>query len=122
MKGLEKKMTNRENVLNVLRRKGYTKAVPFFELCPQLVDLCEQETGRRDYNEYFNISIRMLDIWHLENSEKKFGKLFDYNYNEGTYFDKWGVGFEPGSKEAFHMTRFLHPLKKCLSLIYIAIN
>jgi uroporphyrinogen decarboxylase len=46
---------------------------------------------------------------------KNFRKFYKIELKEGTTFDEWGVAAEPGSAEAYHMTRMRHPLESAES-------
>lgn len=46
-------MTNRENFLSLLRRRGFERVPVEFSLCPHLVEVCKEKLGVDDYVEYF---------------------------------------------------------------------
>ena len=106
-------MDQRENLLSLLRRKGYDQ-VPFqFNLCPSLVEEYKRQTGAEiDYSEYFEFPWSFIGDLRLSNTDsEKFKKYYQFDLKPETHIDVWGVAHEPGSEAAKHMTRMRHPLQ-----------
>ena len=61
----EENMTNRENFLSLLRRKGYDHVPVEFVLCPHLQQVCKEQLGAEDYEEYFQFPWRRVDDLRL---------------------------------------------------------
>lgn len=111
-------MTDRENLVSLLKRKGYERAPVNFSLCPSLHNIFKGITGKDDYYDYFKFPIRgVQDIKLNDTNADKFKKYYkNVDLKQGTYFDSWGVAHEPGSEAAKHMTRMHHPLAGVESL------
>lgn len=110
--------TARENVLNLYRRQGYER-VPFqFNLCPSLVESFRARTGATgDYAEHFAFPIRGCGLAPSRSGGFVQERWFPgETFKPRTRFDVWGVGHEPGSDAAHHMTRMLHPLASARTL------
>ena len=106
-------MNDRENILSLFKRQGYER-VPFdFGLCPSLEEEYRKNTGSDlYYGDYFNFPFKGIPGIGGQYAPEKFVSWYkDMGLKEGTYIDDWGVAHEPGSKEAFHMTRMRHPLQ-----------
>lgn len=105
-------MTARENVLSLYRRRGYDAVPVEFHLCPSLNDEYQRRYGKeRHYSEQFGFAVRA--IWegpHVRGTFVQQRWFPGESFKPGTHFDDWGVGHEPGSDAAHHMTRMLHPL------------
>lgn len=104
-------MTQRENLLALLRRQGYEWMPPEFILCPSLEMEFKKKVGEEDYRRYFQMPWR--DIPALKPDQKNRERFYKYynELNERTEIDDWGVGHE-SSPNAMHMTRMLHPLDR----------
>ena len=105
-------MTERENLLSLLGRKGYENVPAAFELCPHLIEVYRQKNQLNiDYHEFFHMPWRDIDeIYTKKFDSQKYSKYYD-SLKPGTNIDIWGVAHEPGSAAAMHMTRMRHPLK-----------
>jgi uroporphyrinogen decarboxylase len=105
-------MTNRENVLRAFRRDD-PERVPFeMMLCPFHVDTLKKKTGIDDYQSYFGIPFRGVE---LEASTK--------NYDYSRYYKNlpphakpldWGIFSVPGT--LYHFEQMLHPMENFESL------
>jgi uroporphyrinogen decarboxylase len=106
-------MTTREKTLKVIRREleGY---IPFqFDLCPSLVDELQKRTGTTDYRSYFKMPYHTVEAPYIGKKTdftKYFGKI-----KPDTYFNEWGVGFEPS--DTAHFTQMINPMKNFEELI-----
>lgn len=111
-------MNQRENVISLLKRKGYKKVPINFDLCPSLVQEYKSQTGSTlDYQDYFNFPWRAVDDLKLKSEDTShFKKYYDFELKAGSEIDVWGVAHEPGSEAAKHMTYMRNPLKKATSL------
>jgi uroporphyrinogen decarboxylase len=108
-------MTPRENLLRSLRHQGFERVPVDFKLCRSQIEDFVKRFGHEDYQGYFGLSHRELEI------------PLKLNYTDGhilfpreklpadTLFDEYGIGHSKGSALAFHMTRMHHPLKGCVS-------
>lgn len=105
-------MTDRENFLSIAHRKGYTSIPVDFNMCPSLqakFDAYNQQNPvifNRQYGTIPGISAKVTDA-------ATFKQLYyaDKDFKPGTTIDMWGVGHEPGSALAFHMTYMHNPMK-----------
>ena len=114
-------MTPRENLLKTLRRQGFDQVPVDFKLCSSQIHSFRSRYGNEDYQTFFGLSHRELEI------------PLKINYHDGrqlfpreklpadTLFDEYGIGHSKGSELAFHMTRMHHPLKGCRSAEEIAL-
>ncbi len=105
-------MTPRENLINVLLRKGYTTVPTKFYLCPDLCRQFQEKTGSsEDYNDYFDMPSREIELPSLPDQQQiDWTKYYDIDLLDGVIFDDWGVAHEPGGAAAMHMTRMRHPM------------
>jgi uroporphyrinogen decarboxylase len=112
------KLTQRENLLRLLRRQGYEYPPIFFQLCPSQVEQFRRKTGSRlAYQDYFEFAfIYISDSVPPGRKEIDWARYYPAGFKPGTTFDDWGVGHEPGSVESMHMTRMLHPMRHFTSL------
>lgn len=106
-------MTERENYFSIIKRRGFDH-IPFeFSLCPHLrenygerLERFRQEKGIPNSPAWGSRGIQFEE----ENTEQ-FLKYFNPPLKEGAQIDLFGVGHEPGSEAAMHMTYMRHPLK-----------
>lgn len=104
-------MTNRENFLALVRRQGYERVPVEFVLCPHLQEVCKEQLGAEDYQEYFGFPWRRVDDLRLkEHDTEKYRKFYQAPLAEDADIDEWGVGHEK-SPNSMHMTRMRHPLE-----------
>ncbi|MGL4737889.1 MAG: uroporphyrinogen decarboxylase family protein [Cellulosilyticaceae bacterium] len=105
-------MNNRENFLSIIKRTGYERMPVSFSLCPSLVAQYHlHEQTDVDYPTYFHMierGIRGQSPIHSDPS--RFLPYHTLPLKPGTTLDDWGIGNEPGSAAAKHMTRMLHPM------------
>lgn len=108
-------MMKRENMISLLRRKGYNEVPVSFSLCPYLQNVYrEKEKTNLNVEEYFGFSSRGVEDARLDEKStdtNRFKKYYDYELKEGTKIDIYGVAREPGSESCMHLTRMHHPLK-----------
>ena len=112
-------MNKRENLLSLYRRTGYEKAPVSFDLCPSLMERFREVTGSAESPaDYFGFSQRGVSDGVLREEDRDVGRFARYHTGckPGTVIDVYGVGHEPGSVYAKHMTRMLCPLKTAESL------
>lgn len=104
-------MTNRENFLSLLRRQGYEWIPTEFVLCPHLQQVCREQLGAEDYEEYFNFPWRRVEDLRLKDHDvEKYKKYYKVPLAEGADIDIWGVGHEK-SPNSMHMTYMRNPLE-----------
>lgn len=106
-------MDHRENLLSLLKRKGYQWVPSEFSLCPSLVEEFRKQTGSEiNYGEYFDSPWRnVCDLKLASNDTEHFKKYYNFQLKPGATIDIWGIAQEPGSAAAKHMTHMRHPLK-----------
>jgi uroporphyrinogen decarboxylase len=105
-------MDQRENLVSLLRRRGFGEFPVQFSLCPALEKQFREKTGAESgYEDYFGFSER--GVSGLRPPERD-GRIFLPYYRKplkpGAQIDLWGVAHEPGSAAAMHMTYMRHPL------------
>lgn len=105
-------MNNRENFLSIVKRTGYERMPVSFNLCASLVkQYQEHEKTLAPYSKYFNMIERSIGGQSPINTDvSRFHKYHATPLKPGTTIDEWGIGNEPGSAAAKHMTRMLHPM------------
>ena len=112
-------MNKRENLISLYRRKGYQKAPVSFSLCPSQMKKFHEIYGA-DANpaDVFGFSMREIGDGVLRAEDKDVSRFQRYytDLKPGATIDTWGVGHEPGSSAAAHMTYMRNPLKNCESL------
>ncbi len=110
-------MTERENLLHLLRKEGYEKIPVEFSLCPSLVERFRKETGNPDgdYMEYFGMPWR--HVGGLIPEDEEISRFLPYHgeINDHTTIDEWGVGHE-STPTSMHMTKMHHPLENAESV------
>jgi uroporphyrinogen decarboxylase len=105
-------MTHRENLLSLLRRQGFSCVPPSFSLTPHLIDVYKERTkSTLPYEDYFEMPWRDIPDIQVPDNRQTFLSWYPEPLRKGTAIDPWGVAHEPGSAEAMHMTRMLHPLQ-----------
>lgn len=107
-------MTQRENLLALLRREPFEFIPVEFMLCPSLIETYKKEEGdpQTDYQEYFDMPWRRVgDLIPDDLDTGRFLKYFEGRMNERVTIDEWGVGHE-AFKNAMHMTKMLYPLEE----------
>ena len=109
-------MTNRENFISLIRRKGYEYIPVEFVLCPSLQDKIKEQFGTEDYEKYFGFSWKRIeDIRLINHDTEKYRSFFNPPLAEAGEIDQWGVGHE-FSPNSMHMTYMRHPLENAQSL------
>lgn len=104
-------MTPRENLLALLRRQPYEYVPCAFLLCPDLEKTYRKATGSDlSYFEYFDMPWAYIDDIKVPKNDSQYLK-YHPNLKEGSTIDRWGVGHEPGSEAAKHMTYMRCPLR-----------
>jgi uroporphyrinogen decarboxylase len=104
-------MTDRENLIGLLRRTGYERMPLDFTMCPairkKLDDYCAATGFTVPPMGYDNLpdsaleTVREPDFWL---------QFYDRTFREGTSFCQYGVAREPGSAACNHLTYMYHPL------------
>ena len=112
-------MNKRENLLSLYRRTGYAKAPVSFDLCPSLMERFREATGSADSPaDAYGFSQRAVSDGVLRPEDRDVSRFLPYHpdLKPGSSIDVYGVGHEPGSVYAKHMTRMRCPLKTAESL------
>jgi len=104
-------ITPREDLLRCLRRKGFEKVHKDFVFCESQIESFRKRFGHSDYETYFGLSHRKLEIPIKRNYPKDGAHFTREILPETTVFDEYGIGHSKGSPAAFHMTRMHHPLR-----------
>lgn len=114
-------MNNRENFLSIVKRTGYEHMPVSFHLCPALVQQYQlHEKSPQDYSIYFNMVDRSIAGQSPRQTDlSRFHPYHNSPLKPGTTIDDWGIGNEPGSAAAQHMTRMLHPMANFDSIAQI---
>lgn len=109
-------MTNRENFISLITRKGYDHIPVEFVLCPSLQEKVKQQLGADDYEDYFHFPWRKVEDIRLKDHDvEKYRAFFNPPLAEDGFMDQWGVGHEP-SPNSMHMTYMRHPLQDAETL------
>lgn len=105
-------MTDRENLIGLLRRTGYERMPLDISMSPaiaqKLRDYCAATGFVCPPMGYDNIpdsaleTVRQPDFWL---------QFYDHGFREGTIFDQYGVAREPGSEACMHLRYMYHPLE-----------
>lgn len=107
-------MTERENLISLLRRQGYERMPSTFNLCPSLEEEYKRTIdNNQHYTKHFNMPWENIDDIILgEESKKtdKFREFYSYELNDSTSIDTWGIGHEK-TPTSMHMTQMHHPLR-----------
>lgn len=105
-------MTPRHNLLSLLRRTGYEHAPLDMSLCPSLEHDYRLATGvEGPLDAHFEFPVRYVaDRAVPDRDQEEARTWFRESLHPHTRFDLWGIGHEPGSAKAMHMTRMHHPL------------
>lgn len=101
----------RQDLLRCLHRKGFDKVHTDFVFCDSRIKDFEKRFGNTDYESFFGLSHRRLEIGIKRNFEDGRNLYQREILPESTIFDEYGIGHSKGSEYAFHMTRMHHPLK-----------
>ena len=105
-------MTDRENILGLLRRTGYERLMPHYNMVPDLNSRFQDYVKKTGYvlpDPAFEI---VPDVPEEEPREDSFWlPFYDHDFKEGTTFSPFGVAWEPGSAACFHMKHMYHPLE-----------
>jgi uroporphyrinogen decarboxylase len=103
--------TQRQDLLRCLRREGHAKIHVDFVLCDSQVADFEKRFGHSDYETFFGLSHRRLEL-NIKRNFSDGRQLYPREIlPDSTLFDEYGIGHSKGSEFAFHMTRMHHPLK-----------
>jgi len=111
-------MTDRENLMSLLRRTGYERVPIDFSMCPSLHEKFTAATGIKDYAKELGFSMRQIPDLILPEKDNDLSRFHAYHHDVGPdlFIDKWGVGHRTMSSDAMHMTRFEHPLANATSV------
>jgi len=99
-----------EDLLRCLRRQGFDRVHMDFVFCPAQIESFRRRFGHEDYETYFGLSHRKIEIPVKKNFTDGRTLYHREVLPEATVFDEYGIGHSKGSELAFHMTRMHHPL------------
>jgi uroporphyrinogen decarboxylase len=103
--------TPRSDLLRCLRRKGFSRVHTDFVLCDSQIERFRNLSGHSDYESFFNLSHRRLEL-EIKRNFSSGNALYPREVlPDSTVFDEYGIGHSKGSELAFHMTRMHHPLR-----------
>jgi uroporphyrinogen decarboxylase len=102
--------TPRQDLLRCLRRQGFNKVHVDFVLCDSQIADFEKRFGNSDYESFFGLSHRRLELDIKRNFTDGRTLYTREILPESTEFDEYGIGHSRGSELAYHMTRMHHPL------------
>jgi len=103
--------TPRQDLLRCLRRKGFDKVHVDYVLCDSQIADFESRFGTVDYETFFGLSHRRLEL-DIKRNFTDGRQLYPREIlPDSTLFDEYGIGHSKGSEFAFHMTRMHHPLR-----------
>ena len=105
-------MTQRENLLALLRRQPHEFVPVKFMLCPSLIEDYRLEEHQPDlsYEDYFQLPWRPVgDLVPDDTDLSRFEKYHEGRLNDRVTIDEWGVGHE-STPTSMHMTKMLFPL------------
>jgi len=80
-------------------------------LCDSQIADFERRFGHSDYETYFGLSHRRIELEIKRNYSRGEDLYSREILPVSTVFDEYGIGHSKGSELAFHMTRMHHPLK-----------
>ncbi len=110
-------MNDRENLISLVRRKGYERMPVDFGMTPGI------NAKFKDYIRETGYTYPSSPFYYLPGPPEKKPKtpefwkaLYGHDFKEGTTFSAWGVANEPGSEACLHMTRMYHPLENMTTL------
>ena len=106
-------MTQRENLLALLRRQPHEFVPVEFMLCPSLVEEYRRQENQPElpYEDYFQLPWRRVgDLVPDDTDLSRFEKYHEGRLNDRVTIDEWGVGHE-STPTSMHMTKMLFPLE-----------
>lgn len=105
-------MTPRENLLSLMRRRGYEWIPTQFSLCPSLKDAFVKQTGIPEGEIYKRCGGAVMGVEDsncLSAPKDAFAPYYaDRALAHNAMIDRWGVAHEPGM---YHLERMVHPLQ-----------
>ncbi len=102
--------SQRDNVLSLLKRRGFEYVPNEFLLCPSLVETYRQQTGSSlPYQAYFQMPWRRIEgMSPVPADPRRFDRYHDV-IDKDTEIDWLGVGHR-STPTSMHMTQMLYPL------------
>jgi len=105
------KMTPRENLLSLLRRRGYEWIPPEFSLCPALIEQFYERHGKdTPYETFYQFPWEAVPDALINRPPHEFHRFFP-PFENTTHIDVWGIGHQEG-EGCMHMTKMLYPMEK----------
>lgn len=110
-------MTDRENIMGLLRKTGYEFILPDYSMAPDLARRFQAYCDETGYVPPRSAFVRVPYTGVQDPKPQDFWRQFyDHDFKEGTTFDHYGVAQEPGSEDCLHMTQMYHPLENMTEL------
>lgn len=110
-------MNDRENVISIIKKRGYDRMPIDFSMTPDLNGKFKQYIRKSGY---VVPSSPFVGINATKQTNPKpigyFRKFYDTQLKVNTLFDDYGVAMESGSKDCAHLRRFHHPLAKVTTI------
>jgi uroporphyrinogen decarboxylase len=103
--------SSRDNLIRTLRREGFDHVPVDFWLCDSQIKAFQERFGHEDYESWFNLSHRRVEMEVKRNYKSGFDLYKRETLPADTQFEEYGIGHSMGSELAFHMTRMHHPLR-----------
>ncbi len=103
-------MNARENLISLLKRRGYEEAPCEMTMCDSQQRRFREMTGETDFLEYFKAPWR--DIGYIRPDDTDLSRFLPYHggaIDPDTQLDDWGVGHRK-TPTSMHMTQMLCPL------------
>ena len=110
-------MTDRENVIRLLRRQGYEHMPVYFNMTPNVAERFQKYCEETGYECPLGAFDTIPGTEVITPREQSFWlPYYEHDFAEGTTIDIWGVAHEPGSEACYHMTKMYHPLENMETL------
>jgi len=114
-------MTDRENLISLLRRQGYERVPVLFDMTPDLQRRFDAYCAETGYTPPSPAFLNIPGKQPVEPREPDFWlAYYDHSFKPGTTFTLYGVAHEPGSEACYHMTKMYHPLENMTALEELA--
>lgn len=85
--------------------------IPFdFDLCPHLLGVFREKTGRSDYKDVFRMPMRFCHVPCSIPIPDNAHYARYYERDEADYYSEWGIGIRQGSLA--HFVQMLHPMAR----------
>ncbi len=103
-------MTQRENLIRLLKGDPHATIPVEFNLCPSLEDRYQEETqSELTYKEYFEMPWVYMPYLVPDDDERRRFHKYHPVIDAATEIDEWGIGHR-STPTSMHMTQMLYPL------------